>query len=383
MPPISHDFQVFVKPVGSICNLDCRYCYYLDKEHLYPSGETFRMPEDALESYIAQHIEASPGEVVNFSWHGGEPTLLGLDFYRRVVELQRRYTPAGKRIVNGIQTNGTLLDDEWCSFLKEEGFYVGISLDGPRELHDLHRLTKKGDPTYDDVIRGYGLLMKHGVDTEILCVVNADNAGSPLAVYRFFKQIGARYISFLPMVEPDPGSPSGVSTLSVPAEAWGRFLSTVFDEWIEEDIGVVKVQMFEEALRTAFKQPHSLCIFRSTCGDVPVLEHNGDFYSCDHFVDSYHLLGNIGGTPLAELLTDPRLVEFGEAKRSSLLRVCVECEVREMCNGECPKNRFCLTSDGEPGLNYLCEGYKVFFTHVGPFVSEVASLWGLGAGSLG
>ena len=375
MPHVSHEFQIFVKPTGSLCNLGCRYCYYLEKEHLYPKGEAFRMPEEILENYIAQHIEASPGEVINFSWHGGEPTILGLDYFRAIVEIQRKHRPPGRRIVNGVQTNGTLLDEGWCRFFSDQGFYVGISLDGPRNMHDRFRVTKDNKPTYDEVIRGYRLLQRYGVQTEVLCVVNAYNVLSPLQVYRFFKEIDARYISFLPLVEPESGAVSGVSDISVPAEAWGRFLCAIFDEWVEQDIGRVKVQVFEEALRTAFNQKHSLCIFRPTCGDVPVLEHNGDFYACDHFVDAEHLLGNLRESSLAELLEDPRLKMFGEAKRSSLPRYCRDCSVRDMCNGGCPKNRLASTPDGEPGLNVLCAGYKCFFTRCEPFVREVAALW--------
>ena len=375
MVKASREFQVFVKPIGSICNLDCHYCYYLKKEHLYPEGESFRMPDDILEAYIAQHIDASPETVIRFSWHGGEPTVLGLDYFRRIVALQRKYQPPDRRIANGIQTNGTLLDEDWCRFLATEGFAVGLSLDGPPEMHDRHRVTKDGKPTHEQTMRGYKLLQEHGVYTEVLCVVNAHNVRFPLQVYRFFKQINAQYITFLPMVEPQPDAKGGVCHISVPAEAWGTFLCTIFDEWRDRDIGKVKVQIFEEATRTAFNQEHSLCIFRPTCGDIPVIEHNGDFYSCDHYVDVQHRLGNIEDTPLVELLESPAQREFGRAKLETLPRYCLECEVRAMCNGGCPKNRFINTQDGEPGLNYLCEGYRRFFNHCRPFVSEVAALW--------
>ena len=375
MVKASSEFQVFVKPIGSICNLGCRYCYYLEKEHLYPEGESFRMPDEVLEEYIVQHIDASPETVIRFSWHGGEPTVLGLDYFRKVVELQRRYLPPGRRIVNGIQTNGTLLDEDWCRFLAKEDFAVGLSLDGPQEMHDRYRVTKDGKPTHELTMRGYRFLQEHGVYTDILCVVNAHNVRYPFQVYRFFKQIDAQYISFLPMVEPQLEAEGGVDPISVPAEAWGTFLCTVFDEWRDQDIGRVKVQIFEEATRTAFKQEHSLCIFRPTCGDIPVVEHNGDFYSCDHYVDDEHLLGNITETHLVDLLESPAQRAFGEAKLEALPRYCLECGVRSMCNGECPKNRFITTPDGEPGLNYLCAGYRRFFTHCQPFVSEVAALW--------
>jgi uncharacterized protein len=332
------------------------------------------MPKEIMEDYIVQHIKASQEPMIRFSWHGGEPTLLGLNCFREIVELQRKHQPPNQRIVNGIQTNGTLLDEDWCRFFAREGFAVGLSLDGPREMHDRHRVTKDQKPTYEQTMRGYELLQKYHVYTDVLCVVNAYNVQFPLQVYRFFKEINAQYITFLPLVEPD--SKGGVSHISVPAEAWGIFLSNIFDEWIDRDIGRVKVQIFEEAVRTAFNQEHSLCIFRSTCGDIPVIEHNGDFYSCDHFVDIEHYLGNIVGTPLVSLLESPTQRAFGRAKLETLPRYCRECEVRAMCNGECPKNRFLKTPDGETGLNYLCAGYKRFFSHCQPFVSEVAAQWG-------
>ena len=375
MDKTSRDFQVFVKPIGSICNLSCEYCYYLKKIQLYPGGESFCMPDIILEEYIVQHIEASAEPVIRFSWHGGEPTLLGLDYFRKIVAIQRKYQPSDQRIANGIQTNGTLLDEDWCRFLADEGFFVGLSLDGPQERHDRHRLTKGGKPTFDRTMQGYEILLQHQVSTDILCVVNADNVQHPEQVYRFFKEIEVKYISFLPMVEPQPKTRSGVSALTVPAEAWGNFLCTIFDEWVNQDIGKIKVQIFEEAARTAFGQEHSLCIFRPICGDIPVVEHNGDFYSCDHFVDDKHRLGNIIETPFVELLESPAQREFGKAKLDSLPRYCRECEVKDMCHGECPKNRFIRAPDEEEGLNYLCAGYKRFFSHCKPFVNEVAAEW--------
>ena len=372
----SRGFQVFVKPTGSLCNLGCRYCYYLDKDQLYPEDEVFQMSENILEDYIVQHIEASPEDVVTFSWHGGEPTILGVDYFHRIVELQHKHKPPNKTIVNGIQTNGALIDEEWCRFFAKEGFAVGLSLDGPQEMHDQFRLTKDNNPTFEQTLRGYSLLKKHQVYTDILCVVNAYNVKQPLQLYRFFKQINAKYITFLPLVDAQPDTDLGVSDISVPSEAWGQFLCTVFDEWVNKDIGQIKVQIFEEAIRTAFNQEHSLCIFRPTCGDIPVIEHNGDFYSCDHFVDPEHFIGNLKETPFVQLLESPVQRAFGRAKLTSLPQCCRECEVRAMCNGECPKNRFLVTSEGELGLNYLCEGYKLFFSHCTPFVSEVASQWG-------
>jgi uncharacterized protein len=380
MVKASHKFQIFAKPIGSICNLDCQYCYYLKKEYLYPKGEVFRMPDDILEEYIVQHISASIDPVIRFSWHGGEPTVLGLDYFRRIVALQRKHQPANQRIANGIQTNGTLLDEDWCRFLKTEDFAVGLSLDGPQKIHDRYRVTKDQKPTYQQAMRGYKLLRQHGIYCDILCVVNAYNVQYPIQVYRFFKQIEAQYISFLPLVKPQPDQASGkkeagVSQRTVPPEAWGVFLCTIFDEWIDQDIGQVRVQIFEEAASTAFGQEHSLCIFRKICGDIPVIEHNGDFFSCDHFVDAEHHLGNIQEIPLVELLESPAQRAFGQAKLDTLPRYCQACEVRAMCNGGCPKNRFLHTPDGEAGLNYLCAGYKHFFGYCQPFVTQLAALW--------
>jgi len=375
MAKASRDFQVFVKPTGSICNLGCHYCYYLKKEFLYPERESFCMPDIILEEYIVQHIEASAEPVIRFSWHGGEPTVLGLDYFRNIVAIQRKYQPLDQRIANGMQTNGILLDEDWCQFLADEGFFVGLSLDGPQEMHDRHRLTKGGQPTFDQTMQGYELLRQHQVSTDLLCVVNAHNVRFPTELYRFFKQIGAKYVSFLPMVELQSDAQRGINPLTVPADEWGNFLCTIFDEWVSQDIGQIKIQIFEEAARTAFGQEHSLCIFRPICGDIPVVEHNGDFYSCDHFVDKKHHLGNIIETPLVKLLDSPAQRAFGKAKLDFLPRYCRECEVRDMCHGECPKNRFIRTPDGEEGLNYLCAGYKRFFSHCKPFIAEVADEW--------
>ena len=375
MGEASREFQIFAKPMGSICNLGCHYCYYLKKEHLYPTDESFRMPDAILEEYIAQHIEAFPGPEINFSWHGGEPTLLGLDYFRKIVSLQCKHKPPDRRIINGIQTNGTLLDEEWCRFLAAEDFAVGLSLDGPQELHDQHRIFKGGNPTHAQVMRGYNLLRQHQVPVDLLCVVHAHNVQHPTAVYRFFKQIKAQYLTFLPLIEPQPEAEGGVSPNTVPAEAWGNFLCTIFDEWKAEDIESTKVQIFEEATRTAFDQEHSLCIFRKTCGDIPVIEHNGDFFSCDHFVNLEHRLGNIKETPLIDLLESPAQRAFGQAKWIALPRYCRACEVLDMCHGGCPKDRILRTPDGQAGLNYLCAGFKRFFTHCQPFVAQLSDLW--------
>jgi len=374
MAKASRPYHLFAKPIGSICNLNCDYCYYLKKESLYPEEKSFRMPDGILEEYILQHIATCSDPVIGFAWHGGEPTLLGLDYFHKIVELQRKHRPSNRRIVNGIQTNGTLLDEDWCRFLAKEGFSVGISLDGPQEVHDCHRLTKGGKPTHSQAIRGYELLRKHRVACDILCVVHSHNVHRPTEIYRFFKQIKASYIGFLPLVETRPETDGAVSSCTVPSDAFGAFLCTIFDEWMSQDIGQVKIQMVEETAATALGQEHTLCIFKKTCGDVPVIEHNGDFFACDHFVDKEHLLGNIRETRLVDLIEGPAQRAFGQAKWDTLPRYCVECEVLPLCNGGCPKDRILRTPDGEAGLNYLCAGYKRFFTHCRPFLAELSAL---------
>jgi uncharacterized protein len=375
MKQISCEFQIFVKPVGAACNMHCSYCYYLGKKDLYPGAGAVRMNDEILEKYIIGHIEAATDDIIMFSWHGGEPLLAGIDFFRKAVQLQHKYKPPGRTIINGIQTNGTLLDEEWCRFLAAEGFIAGVSIDGPGDLHNKYRRTHKKSPSLHHVLRGFELLQKHGVKTEILCVLNSSNVKFPLVIYNFFKQLGTRYITFLPLVVQQHGSGTGVSAESVAANEFGFFLKEVFDEWVEKDIGKIKIQIFEEAARTAFNQEHTLCIFKVNCGGVPVVEHNGDFYSCDHYVDNEHLIGNIKNNSLAGLLDSPEQKAFGRAKSVTLPRYCTECTVKEMCNGECPKNRFIKAPDGEPGLNYLCRGYKLFFTHCRPFVEAIRVAW--------
>jgi len=369
------NFQVFVKPVGAACNLACRYCYYLEKRKLYPEGTNFHLSDDLLEEYIIQHIAASSGPELLFSWHGGEPTLAGLQFFRRVVEIQQKHLPENWVIINGLQTNGTLLNDEWCSFLKSEHFIVGISLDGPGNFHSVNRFRKDGQSCFEEVIQGFELLKYHEIPCEILCVVNSTNVQHPIGTYRFFKELGAGFITFLPLVEKQTSNRRTVTERSVPSKSFGEFLCAVFDEWKASDIGKIKIQVFEEALQTAFDLEHTLCIFKKTCGGVPVMEFNGDLYSCDHFVNEEHLLGNIRNTSLSSLLKSPSQIAFGQAKLTSLPVYCLDCGVREMCNGACPKDRFIDTPEGEPGLNYLCEGYKLFFNHCKPFIEQVAELW--------
>lgn len=373
MTKASRQFQVFAKPGGPVCNMDCHYCYYLEKQQLYPKDALFRMPDDLLETYIVQHIDASAGPIVSFSWHGGEPTVIGLDYFRRIAALQKKHKPHGWRISNGMQTNGVLLDEDWCRFLATEKFGVGISLDGPREMHDRYRVTKGQKPTHAQTMRGYRLLKRHGITCDILCVVHNENVKHARQVYGFFKEIGGRYLSFLPCVERPHEGESGVGPHTVPADAFGEFLCAIFDEWTRQDEGRIKVQIFEETASAVRGVEHSLCILRETCGEIPVIEHNGDFFSCDHYVDTTHRLGNIRETPFVELLESPAQRAFGQAKLNTLPRYCQTCEVRQMCNGGCPKDRFIRTPDGEDGLNYLCAGFKRFFTHSLPYLSKTES----------
>jgi uncharacterized protein len=293
-----------------------------------------------------------------------------MGYFRKIVALQQKHKRPVHRITNNMQTNGILLDEAWCRFLSEAGFSVGLSLDGPGELHDTYRLTTGREPTHDHVMRGYRLLQQHRVPCDILCVVNASNVKHPIRVYRFFKEIGAQYVGFIPLVESE--IEGEVSRRTISAEEWGDFLCTVYDEWLSRDIGRIKVQIFEEVARTALGHPHALCVFRKDCGDVPVVEHNGDFFCCDHFVDTAHRLGNIAKTPLAELLESPAQRAFGNAKSKMLPRCCQTCDVLELCHGGCPKDRILQSPDGEEGLNYLCSGYKRFFRHCRSFARELA-----------
>ena len=371
-------FHLLAKPSGPICNLDCEYCFFLSKEALYP-GDRFRMSDELLETYIVQLLQSHATPEVTIAWQGGEPTLMGVDFFRRAVELAERHRRPDQRLSHTIQTNGTLLTDEWCELLVDHGFLVGISIDGPPELHDRYRVDKRGRPTFDKVMRGLNLLERHGVPWNVLCTVNAANQDAPLDVYRFFRDdLGARYVQFIPIVERqyEAGRRAGgpVSESSVDSEAWGRFLIAVFDEWVRHDVGAVFVTQFDAALVAWLGLQPSLCIFAETCGNALALEHNGDVYSCDHFVEPDHLLGNITDTHLVELVASPRQRAFGEAKRDTLPAYCRSCEVRFACNGECPKNRFIAAPDGEPGLNYLCAGYKNFFTHIDGLMQMMAGL---------
>ncbi len=375
------------KPAGPICNLDCKYCFYLEKEKLYPRTSNWRMPEDVLESYVRQYIEAQSADSISFAWQGGEPTLLGVDYFRTVVELEKKYA-GGKRIENAFQTNGVLLDDAWCEFLAGSGFLVGLSIDGPQELHDHYRVDKGGQPTFKRVMRGLGFLKKHGVEFNTLTVVQRHNSQRPLEVYRFLKEAGSGFIQFIPIVErvaqtagtqgltligPRAAAEAAVSEWSVEPLDYGGFLCRIFDEWVRNDVGRVFVQLFDVSLESWCGLPASLCIFRETCGTAMAIEHNGDLYSCDHFVYPESKLGNIMERPLESLVRSKQQMKFGLDKLDTLPRYCRDCDVRFACNGECPKHRFIRTPDGEEGLNYLCAGYKLFFHHADPYMQFMAS----------
>jgi uncharacterized protein len=386
-------FHILAKPIGPICNLDCHYCFYLDRESLFPQNRKasdFRMNEETLEKFIQQYIHSQPGREVQFGWQGGEPTLLGLDYFRLIVELQKRHAVPGKRISNMVQTNGTLLDEPWCEFLAKEKFLVGLSIDGPRELHDRYRLSRDGKPTFDEVWRGMNLLKQHGVEFATLTVVHRELAHHALEVYEFLREHGSRLIQFIPLVERDaaaklrPQSSGGRLTILQPeptVEPWtveavqfGRFLCEIFDRWVRRDVGRTVVQTFDVQLGIWAGQGSSLCVFGDTCGRALAIEHSGDLYSCDHFVSPEYHLGNIHSTPLTDMIESPKQRKFGLDKRSTLPKYCQQCEVRFACNGECPKNRFILTPDGEPGLNYLCAGYKLFLNHIRPYMQTMTVL---------
>jgi len=364
----STPFHLLAKPTGPICNLDCEYCFFLSKEALYP-GDRFRMSDELLEAYLRQFMAANPDGEITVAWQGGEPTLMGVDFFRRAVALAEEHRRPAQQVQHTIQTNGTLLTDEWCELLAEHRFLVGISIDGPPAVHDRYRVDKRGEPTSAKVLAGLQRLRDHDVDVNVLCTVNAANQDHPLEVYRYFRDdLDLQHIQLIPIVERDneTGFQEGdtVTNRSVDPTAWGAFLCAVFDEWVVRDVGTVFIQMFDAALASWLDLPATICIFRETCGDALALEHNGDLYSCDHFVEPAHLLGNIARTPMVELVSSPQQVAFGRAKADTLPAYCRACEVRFACNGECPKNRFTRTPDGEDGLNYLCAGYKAFFTHV-------------------
>jgi uncharacterized protein len=393
-------FHLLAKPSGAACNLDCKYCFFLSKEALYP-GQRSRMDAETLDSYIRQLLAAQEGPEINVAWQGGEPTLMGLDFFESAVACVKRHAEPGQKVQHTIQTNGVLVDDAWAAFFKRHGFLVGLSVDGPKPMHDAYRVNKGGTGTFDRVMRGFETLRRHQVDVNILCTIHAANGDHPLEVYRFFRdELRAEFIQFIPIVEratPEllplanqgwgerPGAErplytqagSLVTDRSVGAEQFGRFMIAVFDEWQRRDVGKVFVQTFDAALGSWLGR-YSLCIFAPTCGNALALEHNGDVYSCDHYVEPAHRLGNIKETPLIRLVASDRQAKFGQDKRDTLPAYCRACDVRFACNGECPRNRFTRAPDGEPELNYLCAGYRLFFRHIDRPMRIMACLLRLG-----
>ncbi len=366
------------KPTGSRCNLRCDYCFFLEKSALYPGSDS-KMTDEVMGAFVRQTIQAQRVPFVTLAWQGGEPTLMGLDFFRRALEVERETLPAGWQVERTIQTNGTLLDDEWAAFFAENDVLVGLSLDGPRELHDAYRHDGAGRPVFDKVEAAAWLLQKHGAEFNVLCTVNAANEDHPLEVYRYFRdELGARFLQFIPIVEvatpPSAGTAGTVTDRSVSSAGYGRFLSAVFDEWVRRDVGEMFVQFFDGVLASYLRGYSSLCVLSPTCGEGVALEFNGDVYSCDHFVDPPYLLGNIMETPIGDLVRSDKQRAFGEAKRDTLPGYCRECEFLFACNGECPKNRILLTPDGEPGLNWLCESLKYFFAHTDRRMKMLAEL---------
>lgn len=370
-------FHLMAKPAGADCNLNCAYCFFLKKDALYPEGPP-RMSDEVLESYLRQTIEAQQVPFVTIAWQGGEPTLMGLDFFRRSLEIEKEYLQPGITVERTLQTNGTLLDPEWCEFLRENNYLVGLSLDGPQDLHDTYRRDKAGKATFGRVLRAARLMQEHGVEFNILCTVNAANGSHPLRVYRFFRdELNAHFIQFIPIVERDnqSGNQEGdrVTGRSVRPPQWGRFLIEIFDEWVHRDVGETFVLNFDGPLANWMGSP-STCVYRPTCGQGMAIERNGDVYCCDHYVEPSYLLGNLMETPLVDLVASQKQFRFGQDKRDTLPQYCLKCPVLFACNGECPKNRLLKTPDGEPGLNYLCEGYKAFFGHVNEPMQMMAQL---------
>jgi uncharacterized protein len=377
-------FHLMAKPAGPLCNLDCLYCFYLEKEKLYPAKTSLAMPEDVLEEYIRRYIESQDAPTVNFAWQGGEPTILGVDYFENIVRLQGKYAN-GKRIENALQTNGVLIDERWARFLAENQFLVGLSIDGPRQIHDRYRRDRGGNPTFDRVMRGLDHLKKHSAEFNTLTVVQSDNSQHPLEVYHFLKEIGSRFMQFIPIVEretdqpgqdglilvsPDNRVAARVTDWSVEPLQFGRFLCGIFDEWVRSDVGQYYVQLFDVTLEAWMGLPSSLCIFRETCGEAMIIEHNGDLYACDHYVYPENRLGNIQETPMPEMASS-NIANFGSQK-ALLPQQCRDCPYLFACRGECPKHRFVPAGEGAPDLNYLCEGYFSFFRHVAPAMDFMA-----------
>jgi uncharacterized protein len=375
-----------VKPIGSVCNLNCAYCYYLEKSKLYSHVKDFRMTESLMERYVEQYIITQNVPEISFVWQGGEPTLMGIDFYKKVLDVQQKYA-GHKKISNVFQTNATTLTDEWCSFFHDNNFLIGVSIDGPKKYHDHFRVTKTGELTFDKVMQGIAMLKKHKTEFNTLTVVNSYNVDYPLEVYRFLKEIGSGFMQFLPVVEyhaldaddnnmklVNPGYKGKMqpSPWTVEPDKFGKFLCGIFDEWVRNDVGKYYVQLFDVTLANWVGEMPGLCVFAETCGDAVVMEHNGDIYSCDHYVYPEYYLGNIVTSPMLSMVKAPKQLEFGSNKLKNLPAYCIGCDVRFACHGECPKHRFLKTPYGEPGLAYLCESYKMFFHHVWPHMDFMA-----------
>lgn len=377
--PFARPLYVMLKPAGSLCNLRCKYCYYLEKNNLYQEQKSHVISDQMLEKFIKEYIESQTTPDVLFCWHGGETLMRPISFYRKALELQRTYA-RGRRIDNSIQTNATLLTDEWCEFFRENNFLVGVSIDGPQEFHDEYRRTATGKPTFHKVMQGIRLLNKHGVEWNALAVVNDFNADYPLDFYHFFKEIGCHYIQFTPIVERKVNRNDGLSLapgmeeggelidFSVTPEQWGNFLCTIFDEWVRKDVGQYYIQIFDATLANWVGVQPGLCTLAKECGHAGVMEFNGDVYSCDHFVYPEHLLGNIQNKTITEMMYGEKQKAFSRLKHDCLPQQCRECQWQFACHGECPKNRFVRDKYGNPGLNYLCKGYRQFFEHVKPYM---------------
>ena len=379
--PFARPVYVMLKPVGSLCNLACDYCYYLEKGKFYPEVKNAVMSEQLLEKFIREYLECQTMPQVLFTWHGGEPLMRPISFYKKALELQRKYG-GGRQIDNCIQTNGTLLNDEWCRFFKANNFLVGISIDGPQEFHDEYRRNKQGLPSFYKVMKGIELLKKHEVEYNAMAVVNDYNVDYPLEFYQFFKDIECHYIQFTPIVErlnrhtdgtqlttpEEQDAAIRLAPFSVDAEKWGDFLCTLFDEWLKADVGSYFIQLFDSTLANWVGEQPGVCTLARHCGHAGVMEFNGDVYACDHFVFPEYKLGNIYTQTLTEMMYSQRQLQFGADKHDKLPSQCRACEFLFACNGECPKNRFLHTKEGEPGLNYLCKGYKKFFAHVAPYM---------------
>lgn len=386
-------FNIMLKPIGSLCNLDCNYCYYLDKAEIY-GGREPRMSEDMLETVVREYIKANDVPQVSFNWHGGEPLVLGLDFYRKALEFEKKYAE-GKAVTNTLQTNGTLITREWAEFFKENNFLIGISLDGPEDIHDRYRRDKGGNPTFSRVMRGLEILREMGVEFNTMSTVNKASEGRGLEVYQFLKSVGSHYMQFMPVVEHvkypldakgkpvksgrpyivDPQTPGAqIAKWSVGELAFGRFLCDIFDYWVCNDVGEYYVNHFDAALANWCGVQPGTCVFGQTCGGNAVIEHNGDLYPCDHFVYTNRLLGNIKDKSIREMMESPEMVRFGIDKRAGLPSQCRRCQFLFACNGECPKHRFNLTEKGETGLNALCGGYRMFYSHVAPYMDRMREL---------